>query len=455
MVTMLNHLKLRLTLIFLFASILLVGLVGISSYTLLNYYFMESNDAALKYKMAVTFASVGIPLPKELETSLLEWHGHNEAVENETHESTKTADEEEHTEALAILASGLPYEGELSSIFIFPLDEKSNLVINPNPFKPPMDPDPVAASVALTKGSDIRTIQLKDGVPIRLLSYATPRETGFSVLQMGKPISDQHYLLDQFMAGLATYSGLIIVLLGLVSWWMAGRSLRPSIQAWEMQQTFIANASHELRTPLTLIRASAEVVSRQTNPQGKQMLLNDIMTECDHMSQIVEDLLLISKMDTHQLKLDIILVDIKDLLEDVQRQFEPLARKNHVELKIEEQQGKVKGDRMRLRQILIILLDNALRFTSSGGSIVLSSRQVSRNIELCVQDDGKGIPPEHLEHVFERFYQVNPGKDEKNRGNGLGLSIAKSLVEAHEGTIKIISEPGKGTSVTIILPASR
>jgi signal transduction histidine kinase len=453
---MLNHLRLRLTLLYLLAAVLLVVVVGASSYSLINYYFTESNDAALRYKMAQSFASIGIKLPADLETSVLDWEGHDESKEGETHESSGTDIDEEHNEALGVLSNGLAYEGELASIFIFPLDSQGKLIFNPNPFTPPMDPDTDAANAALQKGMDIRTTTLKDGSPIRLLSYATPDKSGFSVLQLGKPISDQVHLLNQFLTGLAVSGVLIVLVVGIGSWWVAGKSLRPTQKAWEMQQTFIANASHELRTPLTLIRASSEVALRQTRPTEKQKnLLQDIMCECDHMSQLVEDLLLISKLDTHQLKLDLKVISMKDLLEDVQRQFAPLAEKQNVSLILNEQQGVVMGDRMRLRQVFLILLDNALRYTPQGGTIKLSATHSNRSVTVSVCDNGCGIPPNHLEHVFERFYQAESGLKSEDKGNGLGLSIAKSLVEAHQGQINITSTPGQGTCVTFTLPATR
>jgi signal transduction histidine kinase len=107
---------------------------------------------------------------------------------------------------------------------------------------------------------------------------------------------------------------------------------------------------------------------------------------------------------------------------------------------------------VRLRQVLLIVLDNALRFAPSGGTIRLASHVSGRQVAISVTDSGSGIPPEHLPHIFERFYQV-PGQEGDMRGNGLGLSIAKGLVEAHHGKISIASQPGKGTSVQILLPA--
>lgn len=452
---MLDRLRVRLTLLYLLAAVLLVGALAGSAYSVLNYYFSRSNDTALRYKMAVTFTSIGLQLPADLQTSVLEWSGHDELAENETHASPEGDSEEERAETLKAISTNLTYEGELSSIFILPLDKKAGIVINPNPFSLPMDPDQAAVAAALKYGSDIRTSSLRDGSPVRLLTYSVPEGTGFDVLQLGKPVGEQKRLLDQFLSSMALAGGLIILMMGIGSWWLAGRSLRSAQKAWDMQRSFIANASHELRAPLTLIRASSEVIIRQAGTDSRQKdLLNNITDECDHMSQLVEDLLLISKLDSHQLKLDLAAVEMAGLLEEVRRQFEPLAEKNRISLLIGKNTGLAKGDRLRLRQVLIILMDNALRFTPENGSIELSSRSSGRAVAVTVRDNGRGIPAEQMEHLFERFYQPTDGKSD-DHGNGLGLSIAKSLVEAHGGTIQVTSRVGEGTRVTLNLPASK
>lgn len=452
---MLDRLRLRLTLLYLLAAVLLIGALAGSAYSVLNYYFSQSNDTALRYKMAVTFASIGLKLPTELQSSVLEWSGHDELAENETRDTPESSSEEERTETLKAISSSLTYEGELSSIFVLPLDKKAGIVINPNPFSLPMEPDHAAVDAALKYGSDIRTTSLRDGSPVRLLTYSIPEGTGFAVLQMGKPVGEQKRLLEQFLSSMALVGGFIILLMGIGSWWLAGRSLRAAQKAWDMQRSFIANASHELRAPLTLIRASSEVVIRQAGTDNRQKdLLKNITDECDHMSQLVEDLLLISKLDSHQLKLDLTDVDMAGLLEEVRRQFEPLAEKNRVSVVTGKSAGLIKGDRLRLRQVLIILMDNALRFTPESGLIELSSRPSGRAVTVTVRDNGRGIPAEQMEHLFERFYQPTDGKVD-DHGNGLGLSIAKSLVEAHDGTIQVTSRVGEGTYVTLTLPAAK
>ena len=171
------------------------------------------------------------------------------------------------------------------------------------------------------------------------------------------------------------------------------------------------------------------------------------------MNRLVEDLLLLSRLDAHRLILAADLVPLADLLAETARQMEKLAAAKGVTLTLDTVQGALRGDRLRMRQVLLILLDNALRFSPSGGTIRLGAEIRGRDVIVSVADSGAGIPPDHLSHIFERFYQV-PGQPGEGRGNGLGLSIARALVEAQHGKIDISSQPGKGTLVQIFLPAA-
>jgi signal transduction histidine kinase len=245
-----------------------------------------------------------------------------------------------------------------------------------------------------------------------------------------------------------------VLLLSASSWWLAGRSLRPVQQSWERQQTFVANASHELRTPLTLMRASAEVALRGLPHQDadRRELLGDVLHETDHMSKLVEELLLLSRLDAGRLNVDRQPIAVPDLLADVQRQIGRLADERGVRLCAGALSGVVLADPTHLRQVLLIVLDNALRHTPKGGQVQIESQARGRQIAIVVGDTGAGIAPAHLPHVFERFYRADSARG--SNGSGLGLSIAKGLIEAQHGQIMIASEQGKGTQVTIMLPHS-
>ena len=215
---------------------------------------------------------------------------------------------------------------------------------------------------------------------------------------------------------------------------------------------FVANASHELRTPLTLMRASAEVALRGLPNQDadRRELLGDVLHETDHMSKLVEELLLLSRLDAGQLEVVRQPIAVPDLLADVQRQIGRLAAERGVRLSAGAASGVVLADPTHLRQVLLIVLDNALRHTPKGGEVRIESHMRGRQIAIVVSDTGEGIAAAYLPHVFERFYRADSARGAS--GSGLGLSIAKGLIEAQHGQIAIASEPGKGTRVTIVLP---
>ncbi|MFN2280338.1 MAG: sensor histidine kinase [Anaerolineales bacterium] len=347
------------------------------------------------------------------------------------------------------------YDSELASIFLLTADTEGQVISGPDTYNLTFKPDPEAIQAALSAGSDFRTITQDDGSRIRLFTYQASIGGERIVIQAGRSLQDQDRVLGQLLAGLAVMGGLSVVLVGFGSWWLAGRSLIPAQGAWDRQQDFIANASHELRAPLTLLRASAEVALRdvkESSPQGE--LLGDILTETDHMKELVEDLLLLSRLDAGKLDLQRELVDLSDMLPDLGREMSRVAVERGVAMEVGSVQGKAVADPTRLRQVLLITLDNALRHTPSGGVIQLTVRESGGDVIIQVSDTGSGIPEQHLAHVFERFYRGERDRSQDSRGSGLGLSIARGLVEAMGGSIELQSQTGQGTQVTIHLPTA-
>ena len=189
------------------------------------------------------------------------------------------------------------------------------------------------------------------------------------MVQTGRLLSDQDRALKDYLIFLVLLGSSTAVLLTFVSWWLAGRSLGPAQKAWDQQQTFVSNASHELRTPLTLIRASADYGLRARSPEEQSGLLQDILNECDYMDHLVDDLLLLSRLDAQRLKLQLESVSLADLFAETVRQVNKLADTNKVSIVVGADTGYVQADAARLRQVLLIILDNALRFTPAGGSV--------------------------------------------------------------------------------------
>jgi signal transduction histidine kinase len=428
--------------------------MGAGSYAMLRYYFQQSTDLALQYKMATEFRLLGLSLPQNLAKSEQVW------LENNPHlASTPTAALPQATPSRSSSGEGGSsdgegeVEGELSPIFVVPLDTSGKNTANPQNVPVTKIIDVAASSAAMKNGADLRTIMLNNGIRVRLLTYPTGISSP-AVLQVGRQLSDQDRVLNQYLTGLLILGLIASLMLALVSWWLAGRSLSPAQKAWDQQQSFVSNASHELRTPLTLMRASADFGLRAHPPQEQEEILQDIVDEADYMNRLVDDLLLLSRLDAQRLQLESERITTFELVSETIRQMDKLAQDKGITLAFDAAKGNILGDRARVRQVLLILLDNALRFTAPGGVIRFSAQPSGKFIEIIVADNGSGIAPEHLPHLFERFYQVRTNATNDSRSNGLGLSIAKALIEAQNGTIRIESAPGEGTRVHLFLPAA-
>lgn len=429
---MFSTLRLRLTLLYLGAAALLLVLLGAGMYWLIAEYFRMTTDTALENKMAFEFRQLGAPMPSTLPVA---------------------------AQSLAQSALTEPAQAaqssELAAIYVLPLDRDGRVLFNPNTFALPSQPDPVAAGEALRRGSDRRTLVLADGTRVRLLTYKLTRDDGPALIQVGRALRGQDEALQRLLLGLVAIACGGAALLGWSSWWLAGRSLRPAQEAWERQQAFIANASHEIRAPLTLLRASAEVarLSYESDPDQRE-LLDDVLHETDHMTQLVEDLLLLSRLDAQRVPVERAPVPIAPLFRELERQLGRIATERGIALQVTPADSTILGDSAKLRQVLLIVLDNALRHTPTGGTVQLSTRQRGKSVEITIADDGEGIAPEHLPHLFERFYRVDSSRSQEQRGSGLGLSIAKGLIEAQSGRISIASEHKAGTTVTLRLPTA-
>ncbi len=466
---MLRNLRTRLTLLYLGMAMIFVLAVGGGLYGLLNYYFQQSNDQALKYRLVQELHQLNAPIPPDLVnityTYSLAPLLPTKRVPTTTLAPTLTHlsdgdqdDTEKGTEHPAqIVGLDVPvdeidpaYEGELAPIFALGRDDIGTTVNLTNPAPPPMTFDEAAGQAATVTGMDLRTFQLSNGTPVRLLTYQLPPGYALGVVQIGRPLNDQVRLMREFINGWLLLSVVSLILLGLGSWLIAGRSIRPAQKAFDQQQTFVANASHELRTPLTLIRASAEIAGRKSMRPTTRDLLKDVVSDTDYMSKLVEDLLLLSRLDSRKLTFERKSVHLDDLFADIQRQAALVAEPKEISVSADGRKLTVLSDDNRLKQLLWILVDNALQHTPIGGSIRLDAETKGKSVEITVSDTGSGIPSKHLSHVFERFYKAHR-EDQFDRTAGLGLSIAAGLVEGMRGKISIESEVGKGTRVKIAL----
>ena len=214
------------------------------------------------------------------------------------------------------------------------------------------------------------------------------------------------------------------------------------------QQRFIADISHELRNPLTTIRGNVDLMRHMNNVDMPS--LDAIQVESERMTRMVGDLLLLAQADAGQL-IRRERVELDTLMLQVYRQVRPLAE--GIELVIgAEDQAAILGDPDRIKQLLLNLVDNAIKYTPKGGKVTLGLQRVENWAQLSVADTGIGIPAQDLPHIFERFYRVDKARSRAAGGAGLGLSIVQWIVQVHSGKIDVQSEMGKGTTFIVWLP---
>ena len=228
---------------------------------------------------------------------------------------------------------------------------------------------------------------------------------------------------------------------------LAEEALARSLEA---RTRFMADVSHELRTPLTVIQGNVEV-GLQLEPGARREILEEIAGETERMSRMLEDLLFLARSDSESLPLNLEAVPVSSLLASLERRARSLVRERGASLVAElSGEGTLTCDIERVEQAVLVLVDNAARYGPAGGEITLTSRTRAGELVIEVSDRGPGIGEDDLPRVFERFYRGEGASEE--RGSGLGLPIARTIAEAHGGSIEATSQPGEGTRMSLRLP---
>ena len=351
-----------------------------------------------------------------------------------------------HVQAIRLEAAyttrGIPYVITLSdgppSAYQFSLTDATagswNNAINQN-----------AAQAALMQGTDLRTVSAPGG-HIRVLSV---RLTPTFVLQVWRSLEPEEEALDHLLAVLLLGGGAAIVIATIGGWFLAGKALTPVQQAFDRQNVFVADASHELRTPLAVIRANAEFL-QEREPGSEEA--SEIVSETDRLSLLVDSLLAVARGDRNGgVAYDEL--DLGAVVEGSAASMGSLAAERGIVLDVSAAPDlRVLGSREQLRQLVVILVDNALRYTGEGGRVEVDVARRDGSAVMAVTDTGIGIPAEALGHVFERFYRADDARTRDSGGAGLGLAIAQKLVDEHGGRIAAESTPGKGSTFTVTLP---
>ena len=254
-----------------------------------------------------------------------------------------------------------------------------------------------------------------------------------------------------------TLAGLTVVILAVfffISRFFANRAVKPMEEAFEKQSRFVADASHELKTPLSIINANCGVLyANKEEPVETQIKWVDSITRAaDRVAGLVGDLLSLARMEEKEPDIDFSEFDLGTAVAGAVSEMEQTAfdKGLSIDMRI-EQDIKVNSDREQVHRILAVLLDNAIKYTESGGEVSVSLLQEKRQAVCCVRNSGEGVPPEELPRLFDRFYRGDPSRASENGGFGLGLAIAKSAAELIGAKLTVSSEPGQFTEFRLAL----
>jgi heavy metal sensor kinase len=342
-----------------------------------------------------------------------------------------------------------------------------------------------------------RKLQFEAGnrLLIRAMTFTTPRGNRFLV-ESGAPYNQIEVVLHGLLLTLAIYMPFVVSLAVAGGYWLMRRSLQPVDEitrraegitstnlserlplirtgdelerlstslnrmierldgAFQHINRFSADASHELRTPLTILQLELESIAqnyRRDASLGDQ--IGSALEETHRMSRIVESLLAISRLDGGEVKMDKTRLDLGELVTSTADEMKLLAEDKSIRLRIQAVTGiHVEGDRTRLQQVIVNLIDNAIKYTQGGGRVEVRVGRAGNAAVLEVSDDGPGIPAHAVPHVFERFYRADKARSRASGGAGLGLSIVKSICAAHSAEVRVSSQEGRGACFRVELP---
>lgn len=298
-------------------------------------------------------------------------------------------------------------------------------------------------------------VDVEDRGKIRILSVPVEKNGQKGIVQVLINIDREISFLSNLLTTLIALNVFSILLLGIINWLLVGKSLIPVKESWQQQKNFIADASHELRTPLSVIQANMDVLisNRDGNIADNMKWLNNIQSETAQMSKLTNDLLLLAKKDTKQIEFQKAYFNLAQTSNDVVGELEASFDTKKVKLEKQiENDIYLFGDELRIRQLLLILLDNALKYTPPGGKVQIFLSSKENDILIKIKDTGIGLADEEKNLIFHRFYRADQARSKEEGGFGLGLSIGSWILEEHGGKIQVETELGKGSSFNLTLP---
>lgn len=264
----------------------------------------------------------------------------------------------------------------------------------------------------------------------------------------------QKDLLNGILRTFLIIGGISLLLLLAVSIFITNKILEPVIESFERQKQFIADASHELKTPLAIIKTNSSVIkgNKDESVSSQMKWLNYIEDQTSRMGELIEEMLSLAKIDSGKELLDFTNFNISHLVDNIILTFEAVIFENSIEFESDIQEEiYIKGDKEKIKKAITVLLDNAIKYTNKNGKISVFVKEDKSKVKIEVKNTGLGIKKEDLDKIFERFYRVDGSRTRETGGYGLGLSIAKSIIETHKGKIYANSTVGKETTFTIEL----
>jgi signal transduction histidine kinase len=354
-------------------------------------------------------------------------------------------------------AYGFIFGGSSSGTYAIAVDADGNNLVRGGPL-PNGLPVRDSLAAAVDNGEDVRPATI-GALPIRAMTERVDSPVGTVYIQVIQDRTAEQQTLDGILRVLLI-GGAVVVLVSVAFGAVYARralvpireSLTAQRAALRRQREFAADASHELRTPLTVIRSSVEHLRRHpAESAANAEALADIDAEVGHLTSLVEDLLLLARSDSGAIRLTRTPVDLGDVAADGTGALAKLAADRGIALALDPQPVIVAGDQARLRQLIVILVDNAIRHTPRGGHVLVSVRGDGQEALVQVDDDGPGIRPEDMPRVFERFWRA---AGDTSGGTGLGLAIAKSIVDLHDGRITVTNRPEGGARFIVRIPAT-
>ncbi len=331
-----------------------------------------------------------------------------------------------------------------------------------SPITPDTAPDWVRSAARSVRAASTEQLSRETPSEVQLRLHAERFVLASGKSMVAVAVADQVELEDRYAALIAAFgaaAAVAVVLVALGGSFLVQQSLLPVERSIAHMRRFMADAAHEMRTPLTVIRSRAEVALQQPRTGGDYVdAIQGIEAETRRLGHIVEDLLTLARADAGERPLVRSRVFLDDIVSDAAGAAGAMANARSVELVIDEfEEAPVDGDAALLRQLAMLLLDNAVKFTPASGRVSVRVGMKDGRARLVVQDTGPGIPDDQLAHIFERFYRGDPARSRGNAGSpadgaGLGLAIAKWIIDSHGAEISVRSAVGAGTSVSVAFP---